>query len=372
MPPSTGLESLGLVSWPFNVVPDQDGPLLWADRVQLLSQIRRLVRRLSRTPSSALHLLWADFGAGKTHTLLYLKQLASLETTVKIFPVYAVLPRASRSFVDIYRAIIQGVGFDCLLEAYVNVRGNGQNSDEARRILSDNTPGLFTAFEALRVGSNFIKETSTRWLSADTSLTRKELNDASLPGRIRTTDEALPVLSAITKLLLRNSSRVLLMIDEFQRVGMLRRAYLDEINTGLHTYFNDCPRGLSLVLSFSFGSKDNIGHHLNDELRSRADPSTFTIPALTVQTGNQFLTDLVDASKVPDKEVNVSSDVYSAIVKYVAEQGIITPRKLMHAANFVFSEASLDLEDGVIASVEAEYARDLLDNLQPSNLPEQV
>ena len=372
MPPDTGLEPLGLVTWPFNVVPDQEGTLLWADRAQLLSQIRRFVRRLSRPSSSTLHLLWADFGAGKTHTLLYLKQLASLETTSRVIPIYAVLPRASRSFVDIYRAIIQGMGFDCLLDAYIRVRRNSQNSNEVRRMLSDNSPGLFTAFEALRLGNDFIRETSTRWLSADASLTRGELNAASLPGKIRTTDEALPVLCAVTKLLLRDSSRVLLMIDEFQRVGMLRRAYLDEINAGLHTYFNDCPRGLSLVLSFSFGSKNNIVHHLNDELRSRADPSTFSIPALDAQSANQFLADLVDASEAPDKPVNVSEEVYRTIVGYVAEKGIISPRELMHAANFVFSEALLDLEDGVISTVEAEYARDLLANLQPSDSPEQV
>ena len=67
---------LGLASWPFNVVPIQDTSLIWADRKDVRRQIERLVRRLSRHQSSTLHLLWADFGAGKTHTLLYLQQLA--------------------------------------------------------------------------------------------------------------------------------------------------------------------------------------------------------------------------------------------------------------------------------------------------------
>ena len=360
-----GIALLGLGSWPFNVVPVQDSKLPWADRKDVLNQIHRLVRRLSRHQSSTLHLLWADFGAGKTHTLLYLQQLALSADGSSIFPVYTVLPRAPRSFVDIYRAIIQGVGFDRLLSVYEAARRSGQKSPLIRGPLSGFTPGVTTAFEALRVGNDMLRETSIRWLLADPSLTRKELHDASLPSRIRSTDEALGILSSVTRLILTQSSRVLLMIDEFQRSGMLRRAHLDEMNAGLHTYFNDCPQGLSLVLSFSFGSADNIRHHLNEELRSRADPLIFAIPALDKQSACEFLMDLVAQAKAPDKKININEDVYSAIAEYVNEQGAISPRRLIQAAASVFSESLLDLEDGVITSVEADYARGILNSLGP-------
>ena len=90
-----GIGLLGLSAWPFNVVPVQDSRLLWADRKDLLNQIHRLVRRLSSHQSSTLHLVWADFGAGKTHTLLYLRQLALSDKGSGIFPVYTVLPRVT-------------------------------------------------------------------------------------------------------------------------------------------------------------------------------------------------------------------------------------------------------------------------------------
>ena len=354
-----GIGLLGLSAWPFNVVPVRDSRLLWADRKDLFNQIHRLVRRLSSHQSSTLHLVWADFGAGKTHTLLYLQQIALSEKSRGIFPVYTVLPRAPRSFVDIYRAIIQGIGFDRLSLIYEAVRRSGQKS------LLTRTPGLATAFEALRIGNHALRETSIRWLSADPSLTRKELHDASLPNRIRSTDEALMVLSSVTGLLLTENSRVLLMIDEFQRSGMLRRAHLDEMNAGLHTYFNDCPQGLSLVLSFSFGSADNIRYHLNEELRSRADPFVFSIPGLDKQSACEFLMDLVSESKAPDKNSNIDEDVYSVIAEYVNEQGAISPRRLIQAAASVFSESLLDLEDGLIASVDANYARGILNSQSP-------
>ena len=363
----TGAHVLGLNSWPFHVVPIQDGPLHWADRAHLLRSIQRLIRRLGSHPSSTLHLLWADFGAGKTHTLLYLKQMASLPTTPDIFPVYAVLPKASRTFVDIYSAIVRGIGFDRLLQAYLLIRSRGPDPKLMQETFSDTTPGLETSLEALRLGTGMVRDTALRWLSADPSLTRKELYDASLPGKIRTTDEALPVLTAITRLLLNSHSRVLLMIDEFQRVGMLRRNFLDEINVGLHTYFNDCPHGLSLMLSFSFGSAGNIAHHLNDELRSRADPYVLTIPAMDTQSAVTFLKELVVASSGSSGDVKICPDVYVAIAEYLKERETLSPRTLMHAASFVFSEACLDLEDGEISRVEATYARKILDQFTPDS-----
>ena len=351
-----GFELLGLSVWPFNVVPVQDSKLLWADREDLLNQIRRLVRRLGRHPSSTLHLLWADFGAGKTHTLLYLRQLALLNQDSDIHPVYTVLPQEPRSFVDIYRAIVRGIGFEHLLRVYESVRRNGQEFPFAQ------TPGLATALEALRIGNHALRETSERWLLADPSLTRKELNDASLPGRIRTTDNALLVLSSVTRLLLTRNSRVLLMIDEFQRSGKLRRANLEEMNAGLHTYFNGCPQGLSLILSFSFGSAATIGYHLNEELRSRADPRVFEIPALDNQSAREFLMDLAEKSKEPDADTLVDEEVYSVIVEHVDQHGALSPRRLIQAAASVFSESLLDLEDGTITRVDADYAECILNS----------
>ncbi len=364
------LELLGLASWPFHVVPVQDTTLVWADRKDLHNQIHRLVRRLTRHQASTLHLLWADFGAGKTHTLLYLRQLAHSEPGSVIFPVYTVLPRAPRSFVDIYRAIIQGVGFDRLLSVYEAARRSGERSPLTHGSLSGLTPGVATAFEALRIGNDTLRQTSIRWLSADPSLTRKELQDASLPSKIRSTDEALAVLASVTRLLISQRSRVLIMVDEFQRSGMLRRAYLDEINAGLHSYFNDCPLGLSLILSFSFGSVDNIRHHLNEELRSRADPFIFAIPALDKSSACEFLLNLITESKAPDKRINISEGVYSVIAEHVAQLGPISPRRLIQAADSVFSEALLDLEDELIATVNVDYARNILNNLQPVDPPD--
>ncbi len=356
---SSPFHILGLATWPFRVVPDPGELLFWAGRPILLRQIRRLLRQLEGHRSSSLHLLWADFGAGKTHTLLYLRQLAIRDSSSAVVPIYTVLPRACNSFVDIYRAIIGGIGIETLQSAHdrarIDRRTNPRDSMAVYTI-----PGLHTALESLRIGNELMKQTATRWLLADPSLTRKELYDASLPNKIRSTDDALAILSSLTQLMLKGESRLLLMIDEFQRAGMLRRASLEDINAGLHTYFNSCPNNLSIILSFSFGSARNIQYHLNEELRSRADPTVLTIPQLDLQSGEEFLGALLQASTIPNSKPVIDQQVLHAITGHVHQQGGITPRKLMQAANTVFSEARMDLEDGTIEVVEPQYALDIL------------
>ena len=70
-------------------------------------------------------------------------------------------------------------------------------------------------------------------------------------------------------------------------------------------------------------------------------------------------------SKAPDKEININEDVYSVITEYVAEQGEISPRRLIQVAASVFSESLLDLEDKLITTVDADYARGILNSLGP-------
>lgn len=72
---------LGLLEWPFRVVPDESFYSFMADREQLVSDIRTLLRNLSRRSASSMHLMWAWSGAGKTHTLRHMEYLCRNEFT---------------------------------------------------------------------------------------------------------------------------------------------------------------------------------------------------------------------------------------------------------------------------------------------------
>lgn len=356
------LDILELKWWPFNVVPDPSKSLFWADRAELLGQVTRLLRRLGSNRSSSLHFMWADFGAGKTHTLLYIRQLAQASGNGGFFPVVATLPRGSRVFIDIYRAIVRAIGVQPIVDSY-RLLESSNNLELTRSVFSD-SQNLPSVVKSLDIGNDSMKEVATRWLMADSSLTRAELRTSSIPDRIRTTDDALYALVGIVRLLLSASrSRVLIMIDEFQRTGTLRKSELNEINAGLHSFFNMCPEGLSLFLSFSFGSAANIDAHLNPELQSRADPQVLTIPSLDKENAKTLISDLLGNALVEDAKPPFGEDVIDLIVSKVAESGSLTPRRLMHLSSFVLAEAGLDIADGVIERLDSDSATRIIDSL---------
>lgn len=83
-----------------------------------------------------------------------------------------------------------------------------------------------------------------------------ELRRAGLSRPIKSPEDAIrvfPQLVSILTLARKQQGapvgRLLWLIDEFQRVSEAGPKALREINTGLHSTFNSCPLGLSLVLS---------------------------------------------------------------------------------------------------------------------------
>jgi len=79
-------EHLNLRAWPFQVVPDSEFATIWAGRRRTKKQLERLIWKMQFAPKSGLHLLWANFGMGKTHTLLHLQHLCQ-QTQGRLIPV---------------------------------------------------------------------------------------------------------------------------------------------------------------------------------------------------------------------------------------------------------------------------------------------
>lgn len=356
--------TLCLREWPFGVVPDPEKILIWAGRRELLSQLSRMMRRLTGNPASTLHLLWADFGAGKTHTLLYLRQIL-LSDNPDILPIYAVLPKETRSFVDVYRAIASSITVERLVETYRTVTRK-TTTLSAGPLIGEKWNSTLAVLKALSIGSNAIMESARKWILADQSLNRQELSVASLPDKIRTADDAIAVVSSIVRLLSISNSRVILMIDEFQRTGRLRSGIRNDIQAGIRTFFNNCPKGLSIVLSFKFGVAKEVETYLSDELRDLADPQVIMIPILNQSGAEEFLSDLVEKVKLSGTDCKIHSNAVLALVACVSTVGTLKPRLITKTANLLFSEGAMDLEDGIIDSISASYVRDKFEQFRPT------
>jgi hypothetical protein len=74
---TSGYEALHFREWPCQTVSLDETVSLWADRDAILNRVLEMLDYLSNNNSTTLHLLWADFGCGKSHTLRYIEYLCS-------------------------------------------------------------------------------------------------------------------------------------------------------------------------------------------------------------------------------------------------------------------------------------------------------
>jgi hypothetical protein len=280
---------------------------------------------------------------GKTHTLLHLKHL-STQTKGRLIPVYAVMPKRAIGFLELYRAIISDMPFDFLGEQLVKV-GNSSSGSVALNPIFAKSPGVVNALLAIR-SSDVEKQTVGRqWLAAQPGLSARDLRMIGVTYRIKTPEDTVCALTSLTRLMNYNSnppSKLIAMLDEYQRIGELKERIRQEINSGLHTYFNENPNGLEIILSFSFGREDNVSFLLSDELRSRAAPETISLNVLTEAEAIAFMRDLLEQFRIAKDErwaYPLSLAAIKEFVNGVAKKKPITPRRLMLYANHVFMES---------------------------------
>src|SRR6266511_2461139 len=131
-------EHINMRRWPFNVVPDDESAAVWVGRPDARKQLDRLLRATSRVPASQLALVWAAFGSGKTHALRYLHRRAAEGDDV--FPLYVVTPKGIRSFIDLYRAIVDAAVEEGLAQEIGRMlfaeAATGQLSDVERALVN--------------------------------------------------------------------------------------------------------------------------------------------------------------------------------------------------------------------------------------------
>ncbi len=73
--PEAKYPHLNLREWPFQVVPDDRFLGVWADRKDILNDVQMILNTLLRREQSTINILWAWFGAGKSHTLKHISFL---------------------------------------------------------------------------------------------------------------------------------------------------------------------------------------------------------------------------------------------------------------------------------------------------------
>lgn len=359
---------LCLRDWPFQVVPSDDFFTFMADREGVARDVHTILRNLSRRDASSIHVIWAWFGAGKTHTLKYVAHACRSEYP-SLLPVYCEFPRDTRSFVEVYRAFVEALDIDVLVDAYLEVF-TSPRKDEVQRSLHLDTPDLSNALRVLATGSQEQRDSAVRWLRAEPQ-PLPELRRIGIGRRLSGGDDAVKALSWLIKLFNVGSSvnpgtisRVVWMIDEFQRVEDCRpRIVVGQINGCIHSTFNRNPSALSIFLSFSGRPQSSMPSWLSPEVRDRIGiERPILLPPLSSDEAVRFVADLLrqfrpNSSSPPSEFHPFEESAVRLVVRSIHEKrGDIKPRNIMQFFQVVLEEADPVIEQGSMRTIDAAFA----------------
>jgi hypothetical protein len=366
-------EQYNLRDWPFRTSADENFASVWAGRTRTKDQLERLLKKMELFPKSSLHLLWANFGMGKTHTLYHLKYRA-LQTSGQIIPIYTVMPKRSTGFLELYREIIQAFLStelrDYLGKQLVELGQTIKGASVALHPMFSKSPGVVKALLSIRNGD--IEETTTamQWLSAQPGLDTRALKSIGISYRIKAPEDAINALSAIINLSVwggKKQRQLLLMIDEYQRIGELRPNIINQVNSSLHTIFNAHPTGLQMLLTFSFGKKENVDYLLSAELKSRAEPQSISLDVLSREDSVGFLADLLEEFRITKDDLHplfpFSELAVQTMLINISQSKTLTPRRIMLYSNHVLTEHLLNVPESS-SEIDQKEVQTILDNPQ--------
>lgn len=348
--------------WPFWKVPDDTVSRFMADRKQVLEEVHLILRGLSRRDRSSIHPMWAWFGAGKSHTLRHICHLCRMNYP-ELLPVYTEFPRAPYSFIDLYTLLVQALDWDTLRKLCIEaLRRVGRQ--QLNRQVSGGFREFTKAVEILGMGNEEHQEIATAWLQAE-RVHLATLKSLGIARRIETPDDAVRAASSLVRLVALSQpySRLVWIIDEFQRIATCKSRLRAEINTCLHSMFNNCPNSLSLFLSFSVRMQEHMFALLSQELIDRIGiERRITMPPLSREEARVFVEELFHELRTPDRALPsqlfpFEDECVDFVIRQAERKGDLTPRSIMDYFNAVLDEADPLIEKGEIAVITCEFAR---------------
>ena len=369
-------DHLHLKDWPFSVVPRPGLCTYIAGRPQLDADINELLRHLSRRDTSSVRVFWSWFGAGKTHSLHYLLNRAREQNLrsppVRCSPVYTEFPRSVRSFVDLYKAFANSIDIASIGEAFLELHTSPKQGTYYSQLLATH-PDLAAALRVFSTGNAQDQSTATRWLRGD-MVPLADFRRIDISQRISTSDAAIRTLASIIDLLAaaeraqgRHGHRLIWAIDELQRLASAGRNAILDVNAGLHSLFNSCPTGLSLVLSFS-GQPDQetLPTWFSSELKDRMGVTkVMVMPPLQRGDAVRFVADVLAHFRIESSDVKplfpFSEQACDAILSFVESRNELRPRFIMDAFNAVLEKAEIEIEAGTMNTVSVAFAKSVLE-----------
>lgn len=268
------------------------------------------MRAWERRPNSEIDIFWADWGQGKSHTLMYVQGHFQRNATAIVH--YVQLPPLSSgsSFAALFRQIMLDFPLENLARRVFD-----RFQHNVRDIFIQGAPAVRPIYQLLwLIATNSPgHDVAQRWLKAQ-GVTAREIRQLiiagrslSIPAAPRNAQECQNTLAAIFDVAInfpsRGSGQIVLLIDEFQRVGELGNRQMREVCDSLHLIYNRHAEGLRFMLAFATGNPDAIADFITGDMLarvqskiglpppSRADVYTYVSELLTIYRVDQSLED---------------------------------------------------------------------------------
>jgi len=337
--------------WPWFTVPDEARARNWAGRADQKSSLTRMLNRWRRRPKSEINVIWADFGQGKTHTLMHL--MGDVESESQWLSHYIQLPPLTQSspFPSFYRQLMLEFPLERIATlVFDRFRQQPRQLFEYGTTLSGSVVQLLWLIHTRTKGHDI----ATRWLRGDrvpvADLRKLEIADRKLnvPPSLTKPAECQNALDALIGIFcdLTPSSKpqFVLLIDEFQRLGELPPKKAQEFCNSLHLIYNKHPSHLQLVLAFATGMPETIDSILTADILNRQDSRT-GFDALTLSDAETYIKELLSQygfNSANDEFVGpYSAKGIRSVLDQIDSDIEITPRRI----NLLFDHLTNEMLD---------------------------
>jgi len=321
---------------PFPNTASPETAIYWAGRPEVLKSLQRMVRGFSRLPDSSLNLLWANLGAGKTHVLYHLKHMLEGSEESKVACVYIELPEQVRGFLDLYIQIAKNLPLTDITIA-----------------LSGCPPDLLPlplvrAVRILQFGGAAEIDVVTSWLQGGGPHLR-DLKACGIQQRIESDVIAVEILSGLIVALAHSKVRFVLMIDEYQRIGVLAPAKRDRVLSSLRSVFSHSPKFFSVIISVMSQAQDTAEGFISEELKTLLGPgSKIALPEMNTDEALEFVEGRLGFFR-PDgysgsKTAPFGEAAVAEVLRYLKEdaQKPLIPRIILQALFHLYQNAEYE------------------------------
>jgi hypothetical protein len=332
-------DSVYFRSSPFSLVASEENAQCWAGREELQKQLETTCRSWIRRPDSTVDLMWANLGSGKTHALLHLPHLWSkLAPSDRPIFVFAEIPQDLASFRDLYASFVARLPVGELLEAAL------RHTDKVSVVIQQ-------AARAYLAGGTMARDTVLDWITAGRPLVRDLRATTGIASRLESDSDVEKVLIDLITIAALEKRRVILMLDEFQRIATLTPRVRDKVLSHLRTVLSRCPTHLSVVFAVASKIEKTAVQLIPAEIRTiMGMRPLIALPALDEQDAKMFVKDRLTWFR-PD---GYKGDVFAPLEEASVDEAVamlneklagqLTPRKILQALGLVCDAALDDAE----------------------------